>query len=53
MEAGLTGFELRPVRRKALYKQDPLDLKTVPTGQQILRKAHQAGFSQNSWEFFV
>lgn len=53
IEAGLTGFELRLVRHRALYKEDPLDLREIPTGQEIIRKAEAAGAPYQSGRFDV
>lgn len=51
--AGLTGFELRPVRHKARYEDDPIDLRQVPTGRMILAKAEVAGFPHPMGRFYV
>jgi len=53
MDAGLTGFELRPVRHKARYEDDPVDLRRVPTGREILQRAKAAGLPHPSWSFDV
>lgn len=53
LDAGLTGFELRPVRHKARYEDDPLDLHKVPTGREILRKAEAENFPHPTGEFYV
>lgn len=53
IDAGLTGFELRPVRHKARYEDDPLDLHQVPTGGEILRKAEAAGAPHPTGKFWV
>jgi len=52
-DAGLTGFELYPVRHKAKYEDDPLDLRLFPTGLKILQKAEAAGAPHPSWKFWV
>ncbi len=52
-DAGLTGFELRPVRHKARYEDDPLDLHQAPTGREILRKAETAGSPHPTGKFWV
>lgn len=52
-DAGLTGFELRPVRHKARYEDDPLDLRNVPTGHEILQKAEAAGSPHPTGSFWV
>ena len=52
-DAGLTGFELRPVRHKARYEDDPLDLSQVPTGREILQKAEAAGVPHPTGRFYV
>jgi len=38
IDAGLTGFELRPVRHKARYEDDPVDLRQVPTGARFFKR---------------
>lgn len=53
LDAGLTGFELRPVRHKARYEDDPLDLHKVPAGREILRKAEAENFPHPTGEFYV
>ncbi len=52
-DAGLTGFELRRVRHKARYEDDPLDLHKVPTGRKILGKAEAAGAPHPTGNFWV
>jgi hypothetical protein len=53
VEADLTGFELRPVRHKARYEDDPIDFQEVPSGREILRKAEVAGARHPTWNFWV
>ena len=53
IDAGLTGFELRPVRHKARYEDDPIDLRKVPTGREILQKAEAAGAPHPTGGFWV
>ena len=53
IDTGLTGFELRPVRHKARYEDDPVDLRRVPTGREILRRAAEAGFPHPTGRFYV
>jgi hypothetical protein len=52
-DAGLTGFELRPVRHNARYEDDPVDLHLVPTGREILRRAETAGCPHPEASFWV
>lgn len=52
-DAGLTGFDLRPVRHKARYEDDPLDLRQLPTGREILHKAEAAGAPHLTGKFDV
>jgi hypothetical protein len=52
-DAGLTGFELCPVRHKARYEDDPLDLRQVPIGREILQKAEAAGAPRPTGKFTV
>jgi hypothetical protein len=53
IDAGLTGFELRPVRHKARYEDDPLDLRQVPIGREILQKAEAAGAPHPTGRFYL
>jgi hypothetical protein len=53
VDAKMTGFELRPVRHKAHYLDDPIDLTKVPTGREILRLAKEAGFPYPTWDFYI
>jgi len=53
IDAGLTGFELSPVRHKARYEDDPLDFREVPTGIEILRRAVAAGAPHPTGRFMV
>ncbi len=50
-EAGLTGFQLRPVRHKARYEDDAVDLRHVPAGRELLRRAAAAGIKADSASF--
>lgn len=52
-DANLTGFELRPVRHKAFYDDDPIDLYQLQTGREILRKAKAAGAPHPTTKFYV
>ena len=47
------GFELRPVRHKARYEDDPLDLHEVPSGRAILQKAEAVGAPHPTGSFWV
>ena len=53
IDAGLTGFELRPVRHKARYEDDPIDLHLLPTGREIIRRAEAAGDLHPTGRFWV
>lgn len=53
VDAGATGFELRPVRHRARYEDDPIDLKRYPSGQELLRRAEECGLDYWSWQFWV
>ena len=53
VDAGLTGFELRPVRHKARYEDDPIDLRRLPTGREIIAKAEAAGCPRPTGGFYV
>jgi hypothetical protein len=49
----ISGLELRPVRHKARYQDDPLDLHKYPSGRQLLKKAEEAQAPHPSWDFWV
>jgi hypothetical protein len=53
IDARLTGYELRRVRHKARYEDDPVDFSKVPSGHELLRRAAAAGLQSASWEFDV
>jgi hypothetical protein len=53
INAGLSGFELRPVRHKAKYEDDPLNLHHLQAGREILQKAEVAGAPHPTWGFWV
>lgn len=53
VDARITGFGLRPVRHKARYQDDAIDLSRYPTGQEILRRAAAAGAPHPTGEFGV
>jgi hypothetical protein len=55
VDAEMTGFELRPVRHKERYQDDPIDLTKVPAGRELLRLAEEAGLTPatTNWEFVV
>lgn len=53
VDAKLTGFDLRPVRHKARYQDDPVCFVKVPSGREILRQAAEAGFTDDSWSYYV
>jgi len=49
----LKGFELRQVRHKARYADDPFDLHEVASGREILQKAEAAGAPHPTGRFWV
>jgi hypothetical protein len=53
VETDMTGFDLQPVRHKARYEDDPVNLARVPSGKQLLRRAEVAGVTPFSWPFHV
>jgi hypothetical protein len=50
---GFRGFDFRPVRHKAQYEDDPVDLQQLPTGREILQKAETAGAPHPTGNFYV
>ncbi len=53
IDSKINGVELRPVKHKSRYQDDSLDLAIVPTGQQILKLASDAGAPHPSWRFWI
>lgn len=53
VDAGMTGFDLRPVHHKAKYDQDAIDLAQWPSGLELLSRAHEAGIERDTGEFMV
>lgn len=53
VDTGMTGFELRPVRHKARYQDEPVDLTKVPSGRELLRLAQEAGIAPSGLGFAV
>jgi hypothetical protein len=49
----LTGLELRPVRHKAYYQDDPIDLTKLESGLESLRGAREAGYPHPKGSFWV
>jgi hypothetical protein len=47
------GIELRPVRHKARYEDDSLDLEALPSGRKVLDKAEAAGAPHPTGRFWV
>ncbi len=50
---GFRGFDFRPVRHKAQYEDDPIDLQQLTTGREILQKAEAAGTPHPTGSFYV
>ncbi len=53
VDADLTGFDLRSVRHKARYEDDPIVWSRVPSGRNLLHRATEAGLTEQSWPFYV
>src|SRR5262249_22702448 len=53
LDAEISGFELRPVRHKAHYEDDPISLKNYRSGRQLLAKAEAEGSPHPTWAFWV
>lgn len=51
LDAGLTGFELHPVKHKARYQDDTVLYEHVPSGRELLRRAKSAGAPYPTWRF--
>lgn len=53
VDANVGGIELRPVRHRSRYDEDPVELEAVPSGRELQRLAADAGVDPSSWEFYV
>jgi len=53
LDSRMTGFELRPVRHKSRFEDDPLVLESLGSGRELLRRAEEHGIARASWEFDV
>jgi hypothetical protein len=53
MDAGITGFSVRPARHKALYEYDRLYFARVPSGRLLLQKAQDLGLTPDMGRFWV
>lgn len=53
IEKKLKGFELRPVKHKAYCKEEAIDLTKLKKGNELLKKAKDAGIDHHSWRFYV
>lgn len=53
VDAGLTGFDLGPVRHKGWYEDDAMDFRAVPAGRELLRRAEEAGCPHDTLEFWT
>ena len=53
VDAKLTGFDLGPIKHKARYQDEPMELSTVPSGRQLLEQAAALGLEKHEWDFNV
>ena len=53
IDAGLSGFELNPIKHKARYIDDPVDFRLVPSGRELLIKADAANIPYATGKFWV
>jgi hypothetical protein len=53
VDAGLTGFELRRVRHRARYDDDPIPLEETESGRKVLAKAEAEGVAQFTGKFDI
>ena len=53
LEHQITGFELRPVRHKAYYMGDAIDMRQLETGRNLIKLAEQQGCHYPDWAFWV
>jgi hypothetical protein len=53
VNAKLNGFELRPVKHKARFREDPARLESLAAGRELLERARIQGITNGSWEFDV
>jgi len=52
-DAQLTGCELRPVRHKARYEDDPYIMEKYSSGRELLGRARELRLEPPSWSFYV
>jgi hypothetical protein len=50
-EAQIRGVEFRPVRHRAFYSDDAIDLRATPSGRRLMETAQREGASKRSGEF--
>ena len=51
MDAKLSGFELRPARHKARFRDDSVRLESLAAGRELLERARILGITKDSWQF--
>jgi len=51
VDAKLSGFELRPARHKAHFREDPVRLESLTAGRELLDRARVQGSTKDSWQF--
>ena len=51
VDAKLSGFELRPARHKAHFREDPVRLESLTAGRELLDRARVQGITKDSWQF--
>ena len=53
VDSGMTGFELKSVRHKARYADDPYILSNYPSGRELLKLAERLDLRPPEWSFYV
>jgi hypothetical protein len=51
VDARLSGFELRPARHKARFRDDAVQLESLAAGRELLDRARVKGITRDSWQF--
>jgi hypothetical protein len=51
VDAKLSGFELRPAKHRARFREDSVLLESLTAGRELLDRARVQGITKDSWQF--
>ena len=51
VDGKLSGFELRPARHRARFRDDSVRLESLAAGRELLERARIRGITKDSWQF--